>query len=154
VMGSALISLAWLANKLNAHGRHLKAGETVLTGSVHPPAFLPGTGVAKTDGCLIKVRPQVWPLAKDILGNAATIFSPTIIQIGIEANAEAGDADEDDVNTLAFLLLLIGECVSRGTRVEIYQSATGTAPVVGTLVAANLVATWDGSLQFGQIANQ
>ena len=49
VMGGALISLAWLANKLNAHGRHLKAGDLVLTGSVHPPAFLPGTGVAKTE---------------------------------------------------------------------------------------------------------
>jgi len=49
VMGSALISLAWLANKLNSHGRHLKAGDLILTGSVHPPAFLPGTGVAKTE---------------------------------------------------------------------------------------------------------
>ena len=45
----ALISLAWLANALNKHGRHLKAGDLVLTGSVHPPAFLPGTGVAKTE---------------------------------------------------------------------------------------------------------
>jgi 2-keto-4-pentenoate hydratase len=49
VMGSALISLAWLANRLNGLGRHLKAGDLVLTGSVHPPAFLPGTGVAKTE---------------------------------------------------------------------------------------------------------
>lgn len=49
VMGGALISLAWLANALNKHGRHLKAGDLVLTGSVHPPAFLPGTGVAKTE---------------------------------------------------------------------------------------------------------
>lgn len=49
VMGGALISLAWLANKLNAHGKHLKAGDLVLTGSVHPPAFLPGTGVARTE---------------------------------------------------------------------------------------------------------
>jgi 2-oxo-3-hexenedioate decarboxylase/2-keto-4-pentenoate hydratase len=49
VMGSALISLAWLANKLNAHGKMLKAGDLVLTGSVHPPAFLPGKGVARTE---------------------------------------------------------------------------------------------------------
>ena len=49
VMGSALISLAWLANKLNKHGKHLKAGDLILTGSVHPPAFLPGPGVAKTE---------------------------------------------------------------------------------------------------------
>jgi 2-keto-4-pentenoate hydratase len=49
VMGGALISLAWLANTLNRHGRHLKAGDVVLTGSVHPPAFLSGPGVAKTE---------------------------------------------------------------------------------------------------------
>jgi 2-oxo-3-hexenedioate decarboxylase/2-keto-4-pentenoate hydratase len=49
VMGSALISLAWLANKLNEHGKMLKAGDLVLTGSVHPPAFLPGKGVARTE---------------------------------------------------------------------------------------------------------
>ncbi len=49
VMGSALISLAWLANTLNKHGKMLKAGDHVLTGSVHPPAFLPGKGVARTE---------------------------------------------------------------------------------------------------------
>ena len=49
VMGSALISLAWLANTLNKHGTGLKAGDLILTGSVHPPAFLPGTGIARTE---------------------------------------------------------------------------------------------------------
>jgi len=49
VMGSALISLAWLASTLNKHGKMLKAGDLILTGSVHPPAFLPGKGVARTE---------------------------------------------------------------------------------------------------------
>jgi len=49
VMGGMPISLAWLANKLNEHGKLLKAGDLVLTGSVHPPAFLPGTGIARTE---------------------------------------------------------------------------------------------------------
>jgi len=49
VMGGAMISLAWLANKLISHGKHLKAGDVVLTGSVHPPQFLPGPGKAKTE---------------------------------------------------------------------------------------------------------
>ena len=43
------ISLAWLANKLIEHGKHLRAGDVVLTATVHPPAFLPGSGVAKTE---------------------------------------------------------------------------------------------------------
>ena len=49
VMGSAMIALAWLANTLNKHGKMLKAGDMILTGSVHPPAFLPGKGVARTE---------------------------------------------------------------------------------------------------------
>jgi 2-oxo-3-hexenedioate decarboxylase/2-keto-4-pentenoate hydratase len=49
VMGAMPISLAWLANKLVEHGRMLKAGDLILTGSVHPPAFLSGTGVARTE---------------------------------------------------------------------------------------------------------
>ena len=49
VMGGTLISLAWLANRLIANGKMLKEGETVLTGSVHPPQFLPGPGKAKSE---------------------------------------------------------------------------------------------------------
>jgi len=49
VMGGAMISLAWLANKLVEHGKYLQVGDLILTGSVHPPAFLPGPGVAKTE---------------------------------------------------------------------------------------------------------
>ncbi|MBL0898182.1 MAG: hypothetical protein IBJ17_05720 [Reyranella sp.] len=49
VMGGAMISLAWLANKLIANGKHLKAGDTILTGSVHPPQFLPGPGKARSE---------------------------------------------------------------------------------------------------------
>jgi 2-keto-4-pentenoate hydratase len=48
-MGGALISLAWLANKLLANGKVLQAGDVILTGSVHPPVFLPGPGTAKTE---------------------------------------------------------------------------------------------------------
>ncbi|MBS0520180.1 MAG: hypothetical protein JSR90_15905 [Proteobacteria bacterium] len=49
VMGGAMISLAWLANRLIAHGKYLKAGDMVLTGSVHPPQFLPGPGKARSE---------------------------------------------------------------------------------------------------------
>lgn len=49
VMGGAMISLAWLANRLIANGKHLKAGDVILTGSVHPPQFLPSPGKARTE---------------------------------------------------------------------------------------------------------
>ena len=47
--GGAMISLAWLANKLIEHGKSLRAGDVILTGSVHPPVFLPGPGTARTE---------------------------------------------------------------------------------------------------------
>jgi 2-oxo-3-hexenedioate decarboxylase/2-keto-4-pentenoate hydratase len=49
VMGGALVSLAWLANKLIEHGKRLRAGDIVLTGSVHVPQFLAGPGLARTE---------------------------------------------------------------------------------------------------------
>jgi 2-keto-4-pentenoate hydratase len=49
VMGGAMIALAWLANKLIEHGKHLKAGDVILTGSVHPPAFLATKGATRTE---------------------------------------------------------------------------------------------------------
>jgi len=58
VMGGALVSLSWLANKLIEHGKKLRAGDIVLTGSVHVPQFLPGPGKAHTEfagigGCTV-----------------------------------------------------------------------------------------------------
>lgn len=49
VMGHPLASLAWLANQLLAHGKSLRAGDLVLTGSTHVPQFLPGPGIAVTE---------------------------------------------------------------------------------------------------------
>jgi 2-keto-4-pentenoate hydratase len=44
VMGSPIASLAWLANKLISLGTNLKAGDIIMTGSVHAPQFLAGGG--------------------------------------------------------------------------------------------------------------
>jgi 2-keto-4-pentenoate hydratase len=41
--------MAWLANRLISHGKHLQAGDIILSGSVHPPQFLAGPGIAKTE---------------------------------------------------------------------------------------------------------
>jgi 2-keto-4-pentenoate hydratase len=48
-MGGPLISMARLANRMIAHGKHLQAGDIILSGSVHPPQFLAGPGIAKTE---------------------------------------------------------------------------------------------------------
>ena len=51
VMGHPLEPLAWLANNLVSHGRELKAGMVVITGSIVPPKWLkPG------DSALIEIE--------------------------------------------------------------------------------------------------
>lgn len=49
VMGHPLASLAWLANQLLAHGKILRSGDVVLTGSTHAPQFLAGPGTATAE---------------------------------------------------------------------------------------------------------
>jgi len=118
------------------------------------PLVQVGTGDAGDPGGLIKVMPQDWSLAKDILGNTATIYTPHVAKIVFEANAEEGGADEDDVNTWAVLLPIIGEVVMRGTRVELYLSDNASAPDAAEIVADNLKATFDPMPTQGMIQNQ
>ncbi len=42
VMGNPMAALAWIANKLISLGTNLKAGDIVMTGSVHAPQFIDG----------------------------------------------------------------------------------------------------------------
>jgi hypothetical protein len=111
-----------------------------------------GTGVAGTAGALIKVVPQDWPLAKDILGLTALQFGPHKIQVVVEANPSGGAGA--DINTWAQKLPILGEVLLRGCRVEIYESANTNAPGPEDIVAGNLKATFDPHPQFGMIANQ
>jgi len=52
VMGGAMISLAWLANKLGDHGKTLKKGMIVSSGSMVACQFVPpgSTAVGRIDG--------------------------------------------------------------------------------------------------------
>lgn len=113
-----------------------------------------GTGSIGAAGGLIKVRPQDWPLAKDILGLTASIYSPHVIQLVTEANYEGATDNVLDINTPAVLLLLLGEALSKGCRVEWYQSANGNAPDASDITSGNLKASWDPSFEHGMIANQ
>lgn len=117
------------------------------------PTIVVGTGSAGDPGCRIQVAPQDWPLAKDILGSTANIYSPTVIKLGVEANAEAGGADDDDINTWAQILPILGACIQRGARLEVYTSANTDSFDDADFVAANLQATFDASAIYGMIGN-
>jgi|SRR6185436_7719926 len=99
-----------------------------------------GTAATTEMNLFIKVALQSWPLAKDVLGNAANVYVPLVFQIATEAPAAGSGIGV--YLTVQNALDIAGEAVMRGSAVEWYQSANGTVPVAGTLIAGNLKATW------------
>ena len=102
-----------------------------------------GTGAIGSQSMLIKAK-QIDPLGFDGIGLAARGYAQTVIQIGLEATAVANTAILTAINNLNVL----GEVLRQGSRVELYMSANGVAPVAGTLVVGNLKATWEPDLQY------
>lgn len=116
-------------------------------------AVLVGAAAADAPGARIHVVPEPWTLAKDILGNTASIYSPSIVRVCFEANAGAGGPDEDDVNTWSVMLPIIGAAIQTGCKVEIYESANADGPDDADITAANLKASFDASARDGLVAN-
>jgi hypothetical protein len=104
------------------------------------PIITIGTGASASASALIRIVPKDWPLAKDSLGNAATIFGPHKVQLATEANPSAG-AGADNLSRQQ-LTNILGECLSCGCQTEWYEEAFGTGPDETTIDAANLKATY------------
>ena len=107
------------------------------------PTLSVGTMTTGSQNCFIRVTPMA-SINTDILGLAQNVFTPHVVQIALEESAAAG---------LAFLLpgslmKILGECSKTGVRNELYMRATGQAVAVGDITSANLLATWDMSLQY------
>lgn len=115
------------------------------------PVLVVGTDTIGAPGARIHIVPEDWSLAKDVLGNSANIFSPSVIRICFEANNAAGAAA--DVNGWDTLLPIVGAAIQTGAKVEIYESANGDAPDDADITAANLKATFNASARDGIIAN-
>lgn len=108
------------------------------------PVIQLGAGTAGSNSALIKVLPFTTFLS-DALGNPQPVYGPHTIQIATEADP-AGGAGADPV-TANTILQVFGEALRKGARVQWYQSANGTAPTVSTLVAGNLVSSFDSLYQ-------
>lgn len=119
------------------------------------PLVKVGTGTAGQPGALIKVMPISWPLAKDILGLTAEIFTPHVIRLNVEANFAGTTDNVADINTWAQQLLLVAAVVSKGARVEVYLSANGTAPNATDINTATLmVASYESNAQYPMVSSQ
>lgn len=97
---------------------------------------------------IIKVRPMDWPLAKDVLGNTAQVFVPTVIQVCTEKNyAGATDNVPDNLTLSGYtseqvLLPVLGTVLSKGCVTEWYVTNYGTVPAIAEITSANLKATY------------
>lgn len=110
------------------------------------PTIALGAGVAGGANAFIVVKPIDWALAKDIFGNSALQFSPHVIQLCTEANYAATTDNVADTLTAAQIAHLVFPIARVATQFEWYQTATGTAPTVSGITAANLKVTKDNDL--------
>lgn len=145
----ALALAAELGDEL--HKRLPALTYTTSTDTDGSPLIKFGAATAGAAGFLIKVRPVDWPLAQNVLGTAATIYTPHTCQIVTEANPSAGAGA--DINTPAITLAMLAATTKRGTKVEWYNSANGNSVDPSDITSGNLVATWD-DLYFPMMASQ
>lgn len=113
------------------------------------PTIRLGDGVAGHKNFFIRVKAVSDTLSKDALGLTQTVFTPHVIQFATEENYAGVNDNIADILVPAELLPVIGLIVLKGAAVEWYTSANGVAPVVGTLVVANLKASFSPDLYWG-----
>lgn len=136
---SKAIALAHeMADKLKIRFSSLTVTEAFDTDGAPYITINDATAAAGEQNMLVKVSPETWPLALDVLGNAANIYSPSKVQIVTELSATAGQTLLSGANILA----LLGECLSRGAKVEWYMSTNGAAPGLADITASKLKGTF------------
>jgi hypothetical protein len=96
---------------------------------------------------VIRCQPISWS-AKDILGNASTMYTPHYIDVCTEANYAATTDGVADILTPADLLPVLAECVKTGCIVRWYVSPYNTVPATAQMTSAQLGATYS-PLYFG-----
>ena len=140
----ALETAAELAQELAMRLPLISGGISTTFDTDGCPVLQVGTSGAGNDGGIIKVCP-VTSLGSDILGTDQRVYSPHEIQIGLEKDVTGTSLG---LVLLATAVAMLGASMARGTTVKVFAEDNGTAPVVGTLVAAKLKATFSPNLQF------
>lgn len=118
------------------------------------PLILVGAGTAGQANAVIKVKAISWPLAKDILGLDSTVYVPHVVQLCTEANFAGTTDNVADTLNPQQLLDILTEVTKLGSKVEWYQTASGTAPTAAGITGSNLKASIDPNLYWPMIASQ
>ena len=121
----------------------------------NPTIVIASTGTPATTqkNAFIRLQPQAQPTALTSIGTTPDLFVPSVVQIATEAPS-GGAGHTSDYFSPADLINLYGPLFGMSTRLELYQSANGTVPVVGTLIASNLQVGYEALLYWGMLASQ
>lgn len=110
-----------------------------------------GAPATTEDTIYIVVRPRDWSLTKDIIGHDQPVYTPTVIQVAVEAN---GNGIAPYV-TKAHWLAVENVCAKRGTRLEYWEETNGTPPSITTFnTGTKLIASWEPDLFFPMLSSQ
>ncbi len=101
------------------------------------PQVTLGTLLAASESAYIRVIPES-TIQVDGLGLTQRVYTPHIIQIVLEMFTTTNLT----YMTAPKLMLLLGECLKHGTKVELYLSDNTDVVAVGEIIADNLVQTW------------
>jgi hypothetical protein len=111
----------------------------------------PSSGAAWTAGqqyAIVQFN-LVPSINSDVLGLTQTVYTPMLIQIVVEGNtAGTGSpfpttSDFNSVLSFATELAIMGTLLRVGASVQVYNSGHGVQPVIASIIAANLKATFD-----------
>lgn len=135
-----------LADELKLRLSALAFAETV--GTSGDPLIKIGTGADRSASAVIRIVPFAAPLAKDILGNASSVYATHIVQLATEANFAGTTDNIADNLTRQQLIDILGPCVLIGAQVQWYEEADGTGPSETTIDPTKLKATFNPNPYF------
>jgi hypothetical protein len=112
-----------------------------------------GGPAANEDTVFIRVRPRDWNEAKDVLGSAQTVYTPSVVQIAVEAPPSGVGLMRQVSVVHAWALLLT--CGKRGARTEYWEETDGTPPSIDTFTdATKMLTSWEPDLDYPLLSSQ
>jgi hypothetical protein len=108
------------------------------------PYVLVGAGTAGSQSALLKIA-DILPVGFNAIGQAAVSYgNPCKIQAVLETSA----VSNVPLLTGANITQLLGMLAHRGSRIELYQSANGTAVAIAQITSGNLKTTFEPDLKY------
>lgn len=140
-----------LTFRLSQLSTPLAVTNAIDTNSVPLLTIAPASGASWVTGqqyALVQFN-LVPSINSDALGLTQTVYTPMLLQVVVEGNTagtgspEPATSDFNSVLSWASELAIMGTILRVGAQVQVYNSGHGTQPVVASITAANLKATFD-----------